>query len=176
MVSPSEFLVYSGPVKNFRFRFPGILYENVDYTWSDDETEVFIRFWSKNDPSTLTVTLRPNAEGTDHQTLLAQLQKQAGQEMTDEKTVRSGFDNEERTASAFYLRGYAADNENLICTRLCRVDSEYIMEMELRIPRATSNEDKAYKEFYILAMEAHCGFGSGDEITPFWKFKKNYGL
>jgi hypothetical protein len=130
----------------------------------------------EEDPSTLTVTLRPNTEGIDHQTLIAELLKEAKKEMLDEKTVRNGLDNEEGTASSFYLKGYDPNSTHLIYTRLCRVDNKYIMEMEMRVPKSTSSEDKAYKDFYIMAMESLCGFGSGDEYTPFWKFKKDYGL
>ena len=50
------------------------------------------------------------------------------------------------------------------------------MEMELRVPQATSDEDRAYKDYYIMAMEANCGFGSGDEIPSFSDFKRKYGL
>ena len=176
VASPSDFAFYQGPAKGFCFRFPKILYENVDYTWSEDETEVYIRFWNDDEASSLTVTLRPNTENVDHQSLAEELLKQAREKMTDVKTVRSGPDNEDGTASSFYLRGYAADDTGLICTRLCRVDSAYIMEMELRVPKANGSEDKAYKEFYIMVMESCCGFGSGDEYPPFWQFKKNYGL
>lgn len=174
VASPTEYGYYRGPVDNFSFRYPRILYDEVAYTWSEDETEVCIRLYCNDDPSSLTVTLRPNAGGLDHQTLIADLLEVAKEEMSSEKTVRSGLDNEEGTASSFFLRGYAADSDDLICARVCRVDSEYIMEMELRIPRATSDEDEAYKEFYIMAMEAVCGFGSGDDYEPFWKFKKDY--
>lgn len=175
VASPSEYASYRGPANEFTFRFPRILYENVEYTWSEDETEVCIRFWNTDEASSLTVTLRPNAGGADHRTVAAQLQKLAEEDMVGAQILRSGPDNEEGTASAFYLRGYEADDGNLICTRLCRVDSEHIMEMELRVPTAVDSEDRAYKEFYIMAMERCCGFGSGEEYTPFREFKKKYG-
>ena len=152
------------------------MYENVEYTWSENETEVSIRFYCDEDSSSLTVTLRPNAEGADHQTLMEELLQQSMGTMSGAKLVRSGLDNEEGSASSFYLKGYAAEDGNLICTRLCRVDSAYIMEMELRVPQATSDEDRAYKDYYIMAMEANCGFGSGDEIPSFSDFKRKYGL
>lgn len=174
VATPGRFASWHGPVDGFRFRYPRVLYDMVDYTWSEDETEVCVRLYCSSDPSSLTVTLRPNTQGIDHQTLLPELLAAAKDAMVNEKTKRSGLDNEEGTASSFYLRGYAADNENLICTRLCRVDNEYIMEMELRVPRPTGDEDEIYKEFYIMVMEAICGFGSGDAYTGFWKFKHTY--
>ena len=92
------------------------------------------------------------------------------------KVVRSGYADEEGTASSFYLTGNTAEQTDVICTRLCWVDSEFIMEMELRMPKATSNEDKARKEFYARAMYDCCGFGSGEEPPAWMQFKKKYGL
>ncbi|MBR2048945.1 MAG: hypothetical protein IJ960_10160 [Oscillospiraceae bacterium] len=176
VVYPDKYATYWGPAEGFVFRFPRILYDQVDYTWSEDETEVCIRLSCSNGQGSLNVTLRPNVEGMDHQTLMETLLAEAQEAMTNETTVRSGPSNEDGTASTFCLRGYAPDNDNLICTRLCRVDSRYIMEMELLVPFPVDNEDRAYKEFYIMAMEALCGFGSGDsdEMEPFWSFKKQY--
>lgn len=208
VVSPSKYAYYRGPADKFYFRFPAILYEEVDYTYIEDGaevqlhysshndkvdrtttpldgenaanipdgSEVRLHFYCKNNPSSLTVTLRPNTDGTDHKTLRASLQKSAEAEMVNVKRVRSGYADQEGTASTFYLTGNAADNTGLICTRLCWVDSEHIMEMELRIPKATNKEDKAYKDYYVQAMYACCGFGSGDEPPVWWKFKTKYGL
>lgn len=208
VVSPSQYAYYKGPADNFYFRFPRIVYEEVDYTFIEDGAEVLLHYSShndtvdrtttplsgeeaenapdgskvqihlycNNDPSSLTVTLRPNADGTDHKTLLSELQKRAEAEMVNVKRVRSGYADQECTASTFYLTGNTADGTGMICTRLCWVDGEHIMEMELRMPKATDNEDKAHKDFYAKAMYACCGFGSNTEPPVWWKFKKSYGL
>ena len=176
VVSPSKYFYYGGPADGFNFRFPSILYEEVEYTYNEDGSEVQLYFYCQEDPSSLSVTLRPNADGTDHAALLSTLQKSAEAEMVNVKRVRSGYVDQEGTASTFYLTGNAADDTGLICTKLCRVDSEHIMEMELRIPNATSNEDQAYKDYYVQAMYACCGFGSGKEPPVWWKFKSKYGL
>ena len=176
VVSPSKYFYYGDPAAGFNFRFPSILYEEVEYTYNEDGSEVQLYFYCQNDPSSLTVTLRPNADGTDHAALLSTLQENAEAEMVNVKRVRSGYADQEGTASTFYLTGNAADDTGLICTKLCRVDNEHIMEMELRIPNATSNEDQAYKDYYVQAMYACCGFGSGEEPPVWWKFKSKYGL
>ena len=176
VVSPSQYYYYKGPADRFYFRYPSILYEEVEYTYVEDGSEVQIHFYCVDDPSSLTVTLRPNTDGTDHQTLLSELQKVAVAEMVDVKAVRSGLYDQEGTASTFYLTGFAADDTDLICNKLCWVDNESIMEMELRMPKATTNEDRAHKDFYAKAMYAYCGFGSGKEPEAWWKFKKDYGL
>ena len=103
------------------------------------------------------------------------MEEQVLSELTNGKREYS-IQNKDGTAITFYYIGYDSENENLICTRLIRVDSKKIREMVLRVPKAVNNEDRAYKDFYIMAMESSCGFGSGDELEPFWKFKKKYGL
>jgi len=175
VISPSQYRYYKGPANKFFFYYPPILYEKVEYLYSEDGTEVLLRFYCEDDPSTLTVTLRPNTDGADHSALLAELQKAAEAEMINVKRVRSGYADEEQTASMFYLTGNDADT-GMINTRLCRVNSEYIMEMELLMPKATDNEDRARKDYYAQAMYDCCGFGSGEEPPVWRKFKGKYGL
>ena len=171
VVSPSKYVSYRGPANKFRFRMPPILYEEAEYEYAEDGSQVRVHFYCEDDPSSLTATMRPNDKGLG----LADVVRQAEREMTNVKRVRNGPDKE-GTAEIYYATGTVADDPGLICSRLIRVDGEHIMELELRIPRPMTNEDKAFKDYYMQAMYLTCGFGPGGEPPVWWKFKGKYGL